>query len=201
MFADLSGFTAYSTKVEPEQLVELTNRYLSMITDEVDRHGGYVDKYIGDASMALWGAPVPMSEHGLQAVRAGLQIRDRVETMRTEAEARGDFGFGIKVGIASGMAVVGNVGSERRFNYTAVGETVNIAARLEGLPGIYGCAVIVDETTAMAAGAEILLRELDWVTVKGRAEPLSIFEALGPRETTTDHHRMLKDVYERGLEI
>lgn len=199
MFADLSGFTNYSTQVAPEQLVELTNRYLSMITDEVDRHGGYVDKYIGDASMALWGAPVRLGDHALQAVYTALAIRDRVEAMRLEAEAQGEFGFGIKVGVASGPAVVGNVGSERRFNYTAVGETVNIAARLEGLPGIYQCAVVVAESTAGLAADKVLMRELDWVTVKGRDEPLAIYEALGPVEDVGEEERLLKSVYEEGL--
>lgn len=199
MFADLSGFTNYSTKVAPKQLVELTNSYLSLITEEVDRHSGYVDKYIGDASMALWGAPVRLSDHALQAVQTALTIRDRIDAMRREAEARGDFGFGIKIGVASGPAVVGNVGSERRFNYTAVGETVNIAARLESLPGIYQCAVVVAESTAEAAGDRVLMRELDWVTVKGRDKPLAIFEALGPSSIVDDDQRRLKTDYEKGL--
>lgn len=199
MFADLSGFTNYSTKVGPQQLVELTNRYLSMITDEVDRHSGYVDKYIGDASMAIWGAPVRLADHALQAVYSALAIRDRVDAMRREAEAEGEFGFGIKVGVASGPAVVGNVGSEKRFNYTAVGETVNIAARLEGLPGIYECAVVVAESTAEMVRDKVLMRELDWVTVKGRDKPLAIYETLGPIEEATEEQRLLKSAYEEGL--
>ena len=200
MFADLSGFTAYSTRVAPVQLVEQTNRYLSLITDEVDRHGGYVDKYIGDASMAIWGAPVLVEDHALQAVRAALTIRERIDALRAAAEARGEFGFGIKIGVASGPAVVGNVGSEKRFNYTAVGETVNIAARLESLPGIYECAIVIGATAASRVRNEILLRELDRVTVKGRDEPLAIFEALIDLDGVTEHHRTLKTGYEEALQ-
>jgi hypothetical protein len=119
--------------------------------------------------------------------------------MRAAAHARGEFGFGIKIGVASGPAVVGNVGSERRFNYTAVGETVNIAARLESLPGIYECAIVIGETAARQVGGEILLRELDLVTVKGRDKPLAVFEALIDRDGAAERHRALKSGYEEAL--
>ena len=176
MFADLSGFTALSTKVSAGELVALTNEYLSIIAGEVDRTGGYVDKFIGDAVMALWGAPVLESDHAMRAVEAAQAAEAEIRRRREAAEAAGRRGFGVKIGLYSGPAVVGNVGSERRYNYTAVGETVNVASRLESLPGLYGCAIVLGGATARALDGRLPLRELDLVAVKGRSEPLTIYE-------------------------
>ena len=177
MFADLSGFTAMSTRMPADELMHLVNGYLAKIADEVVATGGYVDKFIGDAVMAIWGAPGDDPDHALHAVQAALKMAEVIKQDREAAEARGEPGFGIKIGIHTGDAVVGNVGSRDRVNYTAVGETVNIAARLEGLPGLYGCPVIIGDTTALAVEGKVALREIDWVAVKGRSEPLAIFEA------------------------
>jgi adenylate cyclase len=182
MFADLSGFTALSGLVGPEELVTRTNAYLTLITEEVEASGGYVDKFIGDAVMALWGAPVELDDHAGQAVAAAIRISERVAEQKALADAAGEHGFAIKIGVNSGDAVVGNVGSDKRFNYTAVGEAVNIAARLEGLPGVYDCRIIVGATTADRLRDRYRLRELDMVTVKGKSEPLRIFEPLGESE-------------------
>lgn len=176
MFADLSGFTALSEKVGPEELVARTNEYLKLIADEVEATGGYVDKFIGDAVMAMWGAPVELPDHALAATKAAMRIGEQVNARRAEAEARGEHGFSIKIGLNSGDAVVGNVGSESRFNYTAVGEAVNIAARLEGLPGVYNNTIIVGQATADRIRGHYIVREIDQVTVKGKVEPLKIFE-------------------------
>lgn len=178
MFADLSGFTRLSTTVGPERLVALTNEYLAIIADVVDESGGYVDKYIGDAVMAIWGAPVPDSGHAAAAVTAALNMKQRIEEAGAAAQARGDHAFGIKIGVYSGEAVVGNVGSSRRYNYTAVGETVNVASRMESLPGVYECTLLIGQTTAEAATDAVFCREIDRVAVKGREEPLSIHEPL-----------------------
>ena len=178
MFADLSGFTALSTRTTPDELVRLTNQYLAIIANEVDASNGYVDKFIGDAVMAIWGAPSPSDHHAIDAACAGLRIADKIAEAGVAAKARGDHAYGIKIGIHSGAAVVGNVGSDKRYNYTAVGETVNIAARLEGLPGVYGCSLLLGPSTAAAVGEVILLREIDHVAVKGREAPLTIFEPL-----------------------
>lgn len=176
MFADLSGFTALSGILGPEALVETTNAYLKIIADEVDASGGYIDKFIGDAVMAIWGAPVADGNHPAHAVAAALKVADTIAQKRELAIAKGEHAFDIKVGINSGLAVVGNVGSEKRYNYTAVGEAVNIAARLEGLPGVYKCRVIVGPDTADRLDGVFPLREIDAVTVKGKTAPLRIFE-------------------------
>jgi adenylate cyclase len=199
MFADLSGFTALSTRTEPAELFALTNHYLAIIADEVDDSGGYVDKFIGDAVMAIWGAPTPSHDHPIIAVRTALGVIDKIAAAGREAEARGAPSFGIKIGIHSGQAIVGNVGSDGRYNYTAVGETVNIAARLEGLPGVYGCKLLLGPTTGAMVGEQILLREIDLVAVKGRAEPLTIYEPIASLAEATATQRERSDKYGEAL--
>jgi adenylate cyclase len=178
MFADLSGFTALSTKLEPEELVSLTNKYLALITHEVEAAGGYVDKFIGDAVMAVWGAPVVTEAHAEQAVSAAVRISAQIDEENRIAKEKGEIGFRVKIGVNSGEAIVGNVGSEKRFNYTAIGEAVNIASRLENLPGAYDCTIVIGDATAAKLGDQFILREIDCVTVKGIEEALPIFEPI-----------------------
>jgi class 3 adenylate cyclase len=178
MFADLSGFTALSERVGPEALVAETNRYLKLIVDEVEASGGYVDKFIGDAVMAMWGAPVDDPRHATNAVKAALRAEARIAEEGRAAAAEGRPVFAVKIGINSGPAVVGNVGTERRFNYTAVGETVNVASRLEGVVGVYRAGIVVGEATRERVGDTVLFCELDRLTVKGKTRPLAIFRPL-----------------------
>ena len=182
MFADLSGFTAMSGKVGPEELMAATNVYLGVIAEAVEETGGYVDKFIGDAVMAVWGAPVADPSHAVSAVRAAQMAIARVDAMHAAAVARGETGFSVKIGVHSGPATMGNVGWARRFNYTAIGETVNIAARLESVPGDYTCRLVVGETTAAAAADAFLFCELDWLRVKGKREPIAVYEPLAETE-------------------
>lgn len=178
MFADLSGFTALSNKLEPEVLVDLTNKYLTLITHEVEANGGYVDKFIGDAVMAIWGAPVLTEAHGEQAVSTAVRISGKIDEENKLARAKGEIGFAVKIGVSTGEAIVGNVGSKTRFNYTAIGEAVNIAARLESLPGVYDCNVVMSGATASKVRDQFIVRELDRVTVKGIGAAFPIFEPL-----------------------
>jgi class 3 adenylate cyclase/CHASE2 domain-containing sensor protein len=176
MFADLSGFTALSGTVEPEVLTSLTNQYLGYIVEEVEATGGYVDKFIGDAVLALWGAPVPDPEHAVHAVRAAMAAVAHIRAEHDAAQAKGERGFSVKIGLNSGPAVIGNVGTVRRYNYTAVGETVNVASRLESVPSLYGCQIVMGPRTAELVRAQFLLRELDWIKVKGGQGPIAVFE-------------------------
>lgn len=178
MFADLSGFTALSGRIDAHALVEVTNRYLAAIVEAVESTGGYVDKFIGDAVMAVWGAPVGAAGHAEAAARATLRAVVAVHRLaRTDAPG-GQPSFSVKIGLNSGDAVVGNVGTQRRYNYTAVGETVNVASRLESLPGEYGCAAVVSGATAAQIGGAFVLCELDAVRVKGRQTPVTVHELL-----------------------
>jgi class 3 adenylate cyclase/CHASE2 domain-containing sensor protein len=190
MFADLSGFTALSGKVAPEVLMRTTNQYLAYIVEQVEATGGYVDKFIGDAVLALWGAPVADTQHAMHGIGAALAAVVRIQQARLAAEARGEIGFAVKIGLNSGPAVVGNVGTEKRYNYTAVGETVNVASRLESIPSLYACQVVVGPRTAELAHDAILLCELDWIQVKGKETPLAIFEPLAPYALATEAQRM-----------
>ena len=187
MFADLSGFTALSGRVPADELMASTNRYLALITEEVERTGGYVDKFIGDAVMALWGAPLSEPRHAVRAVDAALAIAARIATERRDAVARGEEGFWIKLGLNSGAAVIGNVGAHSRLSYTAVGETVNLAARFESLPGDYGCMIVAGPVTAAAIDGAFSVCELDLVQVKGKAAPLAVFEVFAPDCDAADY--------------
>ena len=178
MFADLSGFTALSSKLEPERLITITNRYLGIITEEIENYGGYVDKYIGDSVMAVWGAPVICEDHAERAVEAGRALLRRVETLNTHSAEPTENKLEVKVSINTGDAIVGNVGSKTRLNYTVIGETVNIAARLENLPSVYSVGLIISDRTALKLKTNVRLRELDEVRLKGLPEKIKIFEPL-----------------------
>jgi class 3 adenylate cyclase len=201
MFADLSGFTAMSGKVEPEILTAKINRYLGLVSQEVELTGGYVDKFIGDSVMAFWGAPAADPHHAVNAIRTAMSALERVEHARVEDESRGEPAFSIKMGINSGSVVVGNVGTERRFNYTAVGETVNIASRLEGVPHIYQCHIVVGAHTAELAKSVYLLRELDRIVVKGASEPMAIYEAICELSAATPGQVRKLDRYADALRM
>ena len=179
MFADLSGFTALSDKVSASELMATTNAYLAEIVDIVDASGGYVDKFIGDAVMAIWGAPVAHEDHPKRAVEAALEIVRRVDEMKAQADAAGKPGFAIKIGLNTGMAVVGNVGSDKRYNYTAVGRAVNLAARLEGLPPDYGVSIVMGPDTAGRLKGVIELREVGAADLKGIKGPVPLFTPEG----------------------
>ncbi|MFI5352382.1 MAG: adenylate/guanylate cyclase domain-containing protein [Candidatus Binatales bacterium] len=181
MFADLTGFTEVSARLDPEALTAAVNRYLGYIVEQVESTEGYVDKFIGDAVMAFWGAPAADPDHALNAVRAAVAAAERIQRARIEDEARGAEGFAVTIGINSGPALVGNVGTEKRYNYTAVGEAVNLASRLESAPDIYSCRVVIGPRTADLVSGEFLLRELDWLLVKGASARLAVYEPIAER--------------------
>jgi class 3 adenylate cyclase/CHASE2 domain-containing sensor protein len=186
MFADLTGSTELSGRIAPQQLMAVVNRYLAAVADTVEETGGYVDKFIGDAVMGLWGTPIPHPHHALGAVRAAMAA----ERVVAEMSARGqeDSQISVKIGINSGRPVVGLVGTSRRYNYTAVGEPVNIAARLEGLPTLYGCRIVLGEATAALVADDVLLRELDRVLVKGGISPIRIYQPIVEGGQATAEH-------------
>ncbi|MEM1162610.1 MAG: adenylate/guanylate cyclase domain-containing protein, partial [Pseudomonadota bacterium] len=178
MFADLSGFTAASETLESAELLKILNRYLDAMGGVIRDHGGYVDKYIGDAAMAIFNAPAPLDDHAGQSVRAAQEIVQRVNDMAAEDRAAGRTAFAVKVGISSGMATLGNVGSEDRVNYTVVGETVNRAARLESLPGTFKTPIVIGPETAELTGTEYDLLRICKIQVKGKSEGIDVFAPL-----------------------
>jgi adenylate cyclase len=200
MFADLTGFTTASTHMKPEALTGKVNRYFEFIVQPIDATGGYVERFLGDAALAFWGAPLSDPEHAINAVRAAFQIIDGVKRAREDDEAHGDQGFTIKVGINTGPAVVGNIGSKDRYSYTAMGEDVNLASRLEGVPPLYGCLIVIGEHTAEGARSEFLMRELDWILAKGATKPMTIYQPIAPLDAATGAQRDLVARFALALE-
>jgi adenylate cyclase len=175
MFTDLAGFTSISEKLTPEQVSHLLNRHLTEMTRIVIAHGGTVNKFIGDALMAFWGAPLDDPDQAKHACEAARDMQTKMEGLRDELEAEGLPRVFMRVGLHTGPAVVGNMGSDERFDYTALGDTVNLASRLEGANKEYGTDILLSEATARGLNGALMLRVVDNVKVKGKLEPVEVF--------------------------
>lgn len=192
LFSDIRGFTSISEGMEPKQLASLMNEYLGSMTDVIQEQRGTLDKYIGDAIMAFWGAPVADAEHARHAVLAALGMHLRLRELNQSLRARGLPELRIGVGINTGTMTVGDMGSPVRKAYTVLGDAVNLSSRLEGMTKEYGVGVLVGEATRKAV-RDIVFREVDRVRAKGKAEPVAIFEPLGvDGELTRAVHDELK---------
>ncbi len=178
LFSDVRGFTTISEGLDAKELTSLMNAFLTPITNVIQKNRGTIDKYMGDAVMAFWGAPLADPDHAQHAVLTGLEMIDVVNNLGEEFESRGWPPIAVGVGVASGEMNVGNMGSEFRVAYTVMGDTVNLGSRLEGLTKQYGVSMIVNEGTVRITPG-IVYRELDLVRVKGKHEGVAIFEPLG----------------------
>ena len=180
MFSDIRGFTSISEKLDAQELALFLKQYLSDMTRIVFKYQGTLDKYIGDAVMAIWGAPFEEAGHATRACNAALEMMKRVRELHKEWEAQGKPSLEIGIGLNTGVASVGKMGSELRSEYTALGDAVNLSSRLEGLNKDYGTHIIVNETTYQAAkGDGFVFRELDLMRVKGKLQPVTIYQLLG----------------------
>jgi adenylate cyclase len=180
LFSDVRGFTTISESLSPEDLAVYINEYLTAMSLVIrERHRGTLDKYIGDAIMAFWGAPVPDPEHPQHAVLAALDMQAEAVALNAKFKARGWPTFKIGIGVNSGVMRVGDMGSRIRRAYTVMGDAVNLASRLEGITKQYGADIIIGEATRNRISG-IVCRELDRVRVKGKEEPVAIYEPLGP---------------------
>jgi len=180
MFSDIRGFTTISEKLDAQELALFLNQYLSDMTGLVFEHHGTLDKYIGDAVMAFWGAPIEEPGHAARGCHTALKMMDRVREMQKKWEAEGKPHLDIGIGLNTGVASVGNMGSALRYGYTALGDTVNLSSRLEGLNKDYGTHILVNETTYVAARDDgFVFRELDLIRVKGKLQPVTIYELIG----------------------
>ena len=198
-FSDIRGFTNLAERFKPEELVNFLNEYLSDMTNIIIDNGGVVDKYIGDAIMAFWGAPLDEKDHAKLACETSLQMINRLELLRKKWKDEGKPEINIGCGINSGEAVIGNMGSDKRFDYTAMGDAVNLGSRLEGLTKQYGVNIIISENTKKYVNDEFLVRELDFVAVKGKKEPIKIYELICLINDATKRDIKLKDMFENGL--
>ncbi len=200
LFSDIRGFTTISEGLNPEQLVDVLNIYLDRMTGIVFQYDGVLDKYIGDAVMAFWNAPFDQPDHAYRGLCTALDMRDALVEMNA-ANAFGDLELHIGLGVNTGEMVVGNVGGSTRFDYTVIGDNVNLGSRLEGITKEYGAAIITSAGTAAEVHEKILLRRLDKVAVKGKKEPVEIYECLERMEHATNaQHRLVAD-FEHALEL
>jgi adenylate cyclase len=179
LFTDIRGFSQVAEGMAPEQLAAFLGEFLSPMTDLVLASGGTLDKYIGDAIMAFWGAPIDMPDHAARACEVALQMQEALAALNRTWEQGGRPSIAIGIGLNTGPMAVGNMGSTARFEYTVLGDQVNLAARLEALTKEFGVGILVGEATARAAGAGFAFREIDLVRVKGRAGAAPVFELVG----------------------
>jgi adenylate cyclase len=175
MFTDLANFTTLSEQLSAEQTVEVLTGYFNAMTPIVHATGGTVDKFIGDAVMAFWGAPLDDAQHAENAVRAAIAMQLAMQPLVADLQARGLPPIHMRIGLHTGRVVVGNVGSEQRFSYTAIGDAVNLAARLEGANKAFGTGILLSAATATQLPRTLALRALDDVVVKGKTEPVRVF--------------------------
>jgi adenylate cyclase len=178
LFSDIRGFTTLSERMTPEQLVDYLNHYLQAMTDIVIKYDGTLDKYVGDEIMAFWGAPIPQQEHAILACKAAIEMMNKLHEMNVQWRQQGMDSLDIGIGINTGEMIVGNVGSSSRMDYTLIGDSVNLGARLEGTNKVYGTHIIVSEFTYEQVKDHVLVRELDLIKVKGKDRPVTIYELL-----------------------
>jgi adenylate cyclase len=184
MFSDVRGFTSISEKLDAQELAALLNEYLTEMTQIVFRHNGTLDKYIGDAVMAFWGAPFEDAQHATEGCHAALEMIARLAEMQKKWRAEGRPVLDIGVGLCTGVASVGNMGSELRYGYTALGDIVNLSSRIEGLNKEYATHILLSDTTYAAVEDPLLVfRELDLIRVKGKSQPVTLYELVATRGT------------------
>ena len=205
MFCDMKGFTTLSEGMTPQGLVKVMNRYLSTMSEPIRRHGGVIDKYIGDAIMAYWGPPfVEEADESQFACLAATEMIKRIGTLRKEVtELLGvrvlPTECDVRIGFASGDALVGSIGSEIMMNYTVMGDTVNLAARLEAANKLYGSRSLIAEATVAKTDDAIQFREIDRLMVAGQTQPQAVFELLGRKDELTAKQDLLRTRYADGL--
>jgi adenylate cyclase len=200
-FSDIKGFSTFSEKLkaEPKKLMRLLNRYLSVVTPELTQEGACIDKYIGDAVVALFGAPVPHEDHALRACRGALAVQKAITSLRVEFRGENLPDVYTRVGLNTGTMMVGNIGSAQLLDYTAIGDEMNLAARLEGANKNYGTLIMMGPGTYEAVKDQVECRELDWVRVAGKTQAVPVYELLAMKGEL--HHDKLKvvDLYGQAL--
>lgn len=205
LFSDLRGFTTYSEAADPEILVRVLNEYLTEMSAVVFDRKGVIDKYMGDGIMTFWGAPMEQEDHARLACQAAIDMIERLHALNTRWEKEGVPPFKMGIGVNTGAMSVGNMGSRERFSYTAVGDAVNLTARMEGLNKLFGTSIVVSESTLQAAGEGFASRFLGLIAVVGKQEPVAVYELLQPlgievREKESARAEMLRH-YVEGIRL
>ena len=199
LFSDIRGFTSISEGLESQDLVEFLNEYLTEMTEIVLKYHGTLDKYMGDAIMAIYGAPIEQPDHAARACDSALEMMKRLKELQAIWHERGKPAIDIGIGINSGLMTVGNMGSEKRFDYTVMGDNVNLGSRLEGTNKQYGTNIIISEFSHRELKGDFLTRELDLVRVKGKLEPVKIYELIARNERAPENLIRAIRHFEAGL--
>ena len=203
-FSDIAGFTTVSEQFQskPEGLVELLNEYLDEMTSIVLKYDGTLDKYEGDAIMAFWGAPIPHKDHALRTCIAALEMQKRLNALRPKWAKEGKPTLTARIGINTGIMIVGNMGGRDRFDYTVIGDSVNLASRLEGANKQYKSKIMISDFTYTQVKGKVTVRELDLIQVKGKTAPVKVFELLGTADMEmSENKKQSLELYHEGLKL
>jgi adenylate cyclase len=200
LFSDAAGFTTISEQLEPEELVELLNEYLTEMTDIILKYDGTVDKYEGDAIIAFFGAPISIDDQALKTCRTAIEMQKKLEALREKWKSENKPELFVRIGLNTGPMVVGNMGSRTRMDYTIIGDAVNLASRLEGINKNYNTSIIISEKTFRSAQDAIVARELDIIRVKGKSEPVKIYELIDTKEEIDNQKLKILEIFQTGLE-
>ncbi len=201
-FSDIAGFSTFSENKEPEELISLLNEYLSEMTQCVFEQRGTLDKYVGDAVMAFWGAPIPFENHAYYGCKCALEMQARLVILREKWGREGQPLISARMGLNSGDMVVGNVGGTQRFDYTVMGDNVNLASRLEGANKQYGTYIMVSESTYEAVKEQFFFRALDFLVVKGKTKPIKVYELVAYQKSDIKQNELAAiEKYLDGLNL
>jgi len=199
-FSDIAKFTSIAEKTEPEKLVQDLCVYFEIVSKTISENKGTIDKYIGDAVMAFWGAPVMIENHAEKACHASIHVRNNLHTLGRQWENQGKLPFHTRIGIHTGNVIVGNMGYQDRLNYTVIGDAVNVSSRLEGINKVYGTEIIVSENTFEQCTDQFEFRLLDRVSLLGRYEGMNIYELITYKDDLNKSLKKIYNYYETGLQ-
>lgn len=202
MFSDIRSYTTLTESLAAEEVVEMLNEYFEVMVDAVFAHKGILDKYIGDALMAVFGSPLPLEDHHWMAVCTAVEMRHRLVDFNQKRAGRNQSPIKIGIGINSDVVISGNIGSSKRMEFTAIGDGVNLSSRLESTSKLYGTDIVISETTYRPCADRVWARELDFITVKGKTQPVAIYEILGLRsEVIPDQKQQVVEHYQKAREL
>ncbi len=193
LFADIAGFTSISERIPPDELSHMLNEYLTRASRIIFKYNGVIDKFIGDAVMAFWNAPINDKNHALNSCKAAVELEEECEIIKKELRDLKIEDFSVRVGINTGDMVVGNMGSDMRFDYTVLGDNVNLASRLEGINKEYGTKIMITQATYDEVSEDVVARLVDIVAVKGKSKGVRIYEVRGIGKPTHKEERLLKE--------
>jgi adenylate cyclase len=204
LFSDIKGFTSISEDMSPEEVSKMLNYYLNRVSRQIFKYNGVIDKFVGDGVLAFWNAPLTDEEHAMNACRAAIGITYEVRMVQDEMKKMGVEHFNARIGINTGEMIVGNMGSDMRFNYTVLGDNVNLGSRLEGINKQYDTSVMIAESTYQAVKGRVVARRIDTVVVKGKKKGVNIYELLGIGNPTGEEADLIeqfeaaRQLYEKG---